>query len=172
MPAGCQSSYAQVQFSIFFRQVSTLNFLTFAFMELVINEERELDQAVTELLSFAGDRKVILFSGEIGAGKTTFIQAICRHFGVQEQVTSPTFALINEYTYVHPEGQEAHIYHMDLYRLKHIDEALNIGLEDYLYTGDYCFIEWPALIEDLLPEDVVRINITIEADSSRKLVFL
>ncbi|KAA3633038.1 MAG: tRNA (adenosine(37)-N6)-threonylcarbamoyltransferase complex ATPase subunit type 1 TsaE [Bacteroidetes bacterium] len=141
-------------------------------MELVINEERELNQAVTELLSFAGGRKVMLFSGEIGAGKTTFIQAICRHFGVQEQVTSPTFALINEYTYMPPEGQEAYIYHMDLYRLKNIDEALNIGLEDYLYTGDYCFIEWPALIEDLLPEDVVRINITIEADSSRKLVFL
>lgn len=172
MPAGCQSSFVQIQFSIFFPQVSISNFLTFAFMELVINEERELDQAVAELLSFAGDRKVMLFSGEIGAGKTTFIQAICRHFGVQEQVTSPTFALINEYPYVDSKGQEAFIYHMDLYRLKHIDEALNIGLEDYLYTGDYCFIEWPAIIEDILPDEVVRINITIEANSSRKLVFL
>jgi tRNA threonylcarbamoyladenosine biosynthesis protein TsaE len=141
-------------------------------MELVINSERELDRAVEELLAMAGERRVMVFSGEIGAGKTTFIQAICRHFEVREQVTSPTFALINEYTYLDREGQETCIYHMDLYRLKDIDEAINIGLEDYLYTGEYCFIEWPAIIEDLLPEDIVRINITIQADSSRKLVFL
>jgi tRNA threonylcarbamoyladenosine biosynthesis protein TsaE len=141
-------------------------------MELVVNSEKELDKAVEELLAMAGDRRIMVFSGEIGAGKTTFIQAICRYFSVQEQVTSPTFALINEYTYASEAGQEAYIYHMDLYRLKNIDEALNIGLEDYLYTGEYCFIEWPAIIEDLLPEDIVRINITIQADSSRKLVFL
>ncbi len=147
-------------------------FITFAAMEIVINSERELDRAVEELLALAGERRVMVFSGEIGAGKTTFIQAICRHFEVREQVTSPTFALINEYTYLTPKGEEANIYHMDLYRLKELDEAINIGLEDYLYTGEYCFIEWPAIIEDLLPEGIVRINITIQADSSRKLVFL
>lgn len=141
-------------------------------MEIMVQSIKSLDQAVEKLLDFAGSRKVMVFSGEIGAGKTTFIQAICRFLKVNEQVTSPTFSLINEYSYRDKTGRETFIYHMDLYRLKTLDEALNIGLEDYLYKDEYCFIEWPEIIEDLLPGDIVRINITIEADSSRKLVFL
>ena len=110
------------------------------------------------------------FSGEIGAGKTTFIQVICRQLGVDEaEVVSPTFALINAYDVA---GSSRQIYHMDLYRLESLDEALQIGIEDYLYGGDYCLIEWPELIEALLPDDTVRIKLEILGDSSRKILFL
>jgi tRNA threonylcarbamoyladenosine biosynthesis protein TsaE len=141
-------------------------------MELTIHSPEELDKAVTALLDFAGGRKLMAFSGEIGAGKTTFIQAFCRHFQVRENVASPSFSLINEYTYRDAiTGEEQYIYHLDLYRLKKIEEALDIGIEEYLYSGRYCLIEWPELIEPLLPEETVRINIEIIEDSARKILF-
>lgn len=141
-------------------------------MEIIVNSEQELEAVVNQLLDFAGDRKILAFTGEIGVGKTTFIKSFCRHFNVNEQVTSPTFSLINEYSYQKGNGTEDLIYHMDLYRLESIEEALHIGIEDYLFKNSFCLIEWPEIIEDILPEDTVRINITIESDSSRKLVFL
>lgn len=137
-------------------------------MEFTIQKATELEQVARQLLHFAGARRKFAFYGEIGAGKTTFIQAICRQLGVQEAVVSPTFALVNEYT----SATEDTIYHLDLYRLKNMQEALDIGIEDMLYDAHYCFIEWPELIEELLPEDTVRIKLSFVADSTRKVVFL
>ena len=141
-------------------------------MEKIIHSPDNLELVAKELLDFAGDRRIFLFYGDIGAGKTTFIQAICGVLGVEDKVTSPTFSLINVYPYQGFNGDSRQVFHMDLYRLNDLEEALNIGLEDYLYGSDYCFIEWPELIEPILPEEVVRIRISIESDSSRKILFL
>ena len=141
-------------------------------LELEINNLAELKMAVHTLLEFAENRPTMVFSGEIGAGKTTFIQAICQYLGVNEAITSPTFSLINEYTITNDSGKTQLIYHMDLYRLKHIDEALGIGIEEYLDDQAYCFIEWPEVIEELLPADTVWINISILSDSTRKILIL
>ncbi|MEM9824033.1 MAG: tRNA (adenosine(37)-N6)-threonylcarbamoyltransferase complex ATPase subunit type 1 TsaE, partial [Bacteroidota bacterium] len=132
-----------------------------------------LKWAVEKLLQFADSRRKWLFTGEIGAGKTTLIQSICAHFSVLEKVTSPTFSLINEYSGSHPKnGASMLFYHMDLYRLDQMQEAIDIGIEDYLYDEHYCFIEWPALIEAILPTEVLKINIEILENSSRKIIFL
>lgn len=141
-------------------------------MELFIDSPAGLEFAVEQLLKFAAGRKIFAFSGEIGAGKTTFIQAFCRRFGVRETVTSPTFALANEYHYTDENGRPALIHHLDLYRLKDLQEALDTGIEDRLDSGDYCLIEWPGLIEPLLPVDAVRIKIEIVKNSVRKMLFL
>ena len=142
-------------------------------MELIIHSIDELEKVVEELLKFAGDRKILLFYGEIGAGKTTFIQRFCSYFNVAENVTSPTFSLANEYTFKDKKDQsEQLIYHLDLYRLKNMDEAIDIGIEDYLFGNYYCLIEWPEIIEPLLPEDVVKIKIQLLDNSSRKIIFL
>jgi len=140
---------------------------------LTIDSTAELPKVVEALLAHAAGRKKVLLSGEIGAGKTTLIQAFCRHFGVEGPVSSPTFSLINEYDYYDEKSQQYDsIYHMDLYRLEDIEEALNIGIEEYLDSEAYCLIEWPELIEPLLPEDCVRIKLEITGDSSRKILFL
>jgi len=137
-------------------------------MEIIINQLDELPKVAQQLLAYTQDRKIMTFVGEIGAGKTTFIQQICQQLGVEEAVTSPTFSIVNEYT----NSQENTIFHIDLYRLKSEEEALNIGIEEYLDRADYCFIEWPQIIENLLPEDVLRISIETMEDSKRKIVFL
>ena len=124
-------------------------------------------QVAAQILEIAGERRKFAFYGEIGAGKTTLIQSLCRILEVDDYVTSPTFALANVY-----ESPGGVVYHLDLYRLKNTDEALDIGIEDYLYDDAYCFIEWPELVEYLLPEDVLRIKITFLAESSRKILLL
>jgi len=136
-------------------------------MKVQIEGPEQLDVLAGQMLEMAGGRRVFAFTGEIGAGKTTFIQAICRRLGVTGEVTSPTFALVNEY-----QGAEARIYHLDLYRLTDVEEALGIGIEELLDIGDYCLIEWPGLIEGLLPDDTVRINLEIVGNSTRKILFL
>jgi tRNA threonylcarbamoyladenosine biosynthesis protein TsaE len=139
---------------------------------LLIREISDWKEAGKKLLEYAGNKKVFVFSGEIGAGKTTFIQALCQLLGVQESVTSPTFSLVNEYIGGEPSQAEP-VYHLDLYRLKNMGEALDIGIEELLYSGRFCFIEWPELIGPLLEEEeVVRIQIQIVEDSTRKVVFL
>lgn len=140
-------------------------------MEIILQNVNELDALVPRLLDFAGGRKKMLFFGEIGAGKTTFIQAFCRHFGVTDYVTSPTFSLVNQYTYIE-NGKEKYMHHLDLYRLKTVEEAIDIGIEEYLEDPWFCLIEWPEIIEGLWPEEVVKINIEILEDSSRKILFL
>ena len=142
-------------------------------MTIIIDDIGSLDSGVQKLLDFAGHKTKMMFTGEIGAGKTTFIQVFCQFFQVEEKVTSPTFSLINEYTYKDRKtGELQYIHHLDLYRLKSLEEAIQIGIEDYLYDEHYCLIEWPELIESVLPDDVVKINIEILENSSRKIIFL
>lgn len=136
-------------------------------MELEIHSLGELESVAEKLLQYAGSERLFTFQGEIGAGKTTLIQAICRHLGVEEEVTSPTFALVNEYA-----GTPGRIYHLDLYRLKTEQEALDMGIEEYLDSGEYCFIEWPEVIADLLPADFIAVKIELSPESSRKIIFL
>jgi tRNA threonylcarbamoyladenosine biosynthesis protein TsaE len=139
-------------------------------MQFTISNLEELDALAGKLLDYAGERRKILFRGDLGAGKTTFIQAICRKLGVEEAVNSPTFAIVNEYQYL-GEGPGC-IHHMDLYRLKDVEEALEIGVEEYLYDPCYCFIEWPDVISPLLPDDCLEISLQITGESTRKIVFL
>ncbi|RMG85532.1 MAG: tRNA (adenosine(37)-N6)-threonylcarbamoyltransferase complex ATPase subunit type 1 TsaE [Bacteroidetes bacterium] len=140
--------------------------------ELTAKTIEDLDEVVRRLIAFANGRRKMVFTGEIGAGKTTFIQRFCRHLGVREPVVSPTFSLVNEYLFLDENGKENLVHHLDLYRLKSEEEAIHIGIEEYLYDPWYCLIEWPEIIENLLPEEVVRINFEVEPDSGRKIIFL
>ena len=136
-------------------------------MEIIVENLTGLSAAAEKMANYAASRKIWLFSGEIGAGKTTLIQQICRQHGVTEKVTSPTYSLINQY-----DADGKLIYHLDLYRLNSLDEAIDIGIEDLLYGDALCLIEWPDLIDPLLPEDVLKIKIEIVEDSKRKIILL
>lgn len=129
-----------------------------------IYQENDLVKAVCFLQNHLQAQKNLLFYGEMGAGKTTFIKAFCAALGVEDTVSSPTFSIVNEYHY--PDGV---IYHFDCYRLKNQTEALDLGVEEYLYSGEYCLIEWPEKIPDLLPENYLQINIEVQPDQQRKL---
>ena len=132
-------------------------------MEIKINSLDNIHEAAKAFLAGMGTAKVFAFYGKMGAGKTTFIKAICEELGVSDVITSPTFALVNEYT--------AGIYHFDFYRIKKLEEVYDMGYEDYFYGGNLCFLEWPELIEEILPEDATKVTITEEADGSRKVVW-
>jgi tRNA threonylcarbamoyladenosine biosynthesis protein TsaE len=131
----------------------------------------DLEDAVDWVLKKAKDNKKIMLYGEMGAGKTTFVKAFCKHFGVKDKASSPTFSLVNEYIYSE-NGAEKFIHHMDFYRLKTIEEAMDIGIEEYLYDDSYCLIEWPHIIEPILPDNVFKINMEIMSNSTRKIVIL
>ncbi|MEY3678268.1 MAG: tRNA ((37)-N6)-threonylcarbamoyltransferase complex ATPase subunit type 1 TsaE [Bacteroidota bacterium] len=135
-------------------------------MQVVVSDLIALKEAAAQLISFAGERRVFLFNGEMGAGKTTFIKAICEYLGVSSTVSSPTFALINEYEY--PSGL---VYHFDCYRLKQPTEALDFGLEEYLDSGSYCFIEWPEKIAAYWPQSYVQVSIKPLNDREREMSF-
>ena len=135
-------------------------------MEIRINNTDGLAAAAKLFIEAMGERKVFAFYGKMGAGKTTFIKAICEALGVEDVVTSPTFAIVNEYM----TPQKGAIYHFDFYRIKNLREAYDIGAEEYFYSGCPCFIEWPELIEELLPEDVVKVNIEVHEDGSRTVL--
>ena len=122
-----------------------------------------IQEAAKEFVAQMGDNKVFAFYGKMGAGKTTFIKAICEELGVEDVVNSPTFAIVNEYT----DGKGEPIYHFDFYRIKKESEAYDIGFEEYVYSGHLCFMEWPELIEDLLPEDTVKVSIEEMEDGKR-----
>ena len=128
-------------------------------MEIQIKSLDDIDVAARQFLSEIGDARIIAFYAKMGAGKTTFTRAICKALGVEETVTSPTFAIVNEY--------EGPVYHFDFYRLKRLSEAYDMGFEDYLYSGAWCLIEWPELIEELLPENTVRVHILVAEDGTR-----
>lgn len=132
-------------------------------MEIKINSLGEIEKAAKEFIAQMGDNTVFAFYGSMGAGKTTFIKAICEALGVTDVITSPTFAIVNEYR---GEGEEL-IYHFDFYRIKKLEEVYDMGYEDYFYSGALCFIEWPELVEELLPEDIVKVYINENADGSR-----
>lgn len=124
----------------------------------------DLDRAAREFLEAIGDAALVAFYAPMGAGKTTFTTAICKALGVQEDaISSPTFAIVNEYR----SGTGAPIYHFDFYRIERPEEALDIGLYDYLDSGDLCLMEWPENIEALLPEETLRVHISVNPDGSR-----
>ena len=139
----------------------------------MIREKSELTEVAAELLHHAGSRKKFVLYGDLGAGKTALVQAMCDRLGVRETVASPTFSLVNEYSYFDGEAKRtALVHHIDLYRLRSTEEALDIGIEEYLDGPYYCFIEWPQLIESLLGEDTVQIKLELLPDGGRKIVFL
>jgi len=130
-----------------------------------IHSLNELQEAANEMLAAFPDERVFAFYGKMGAGKTTFIQALCRSLGSEDNVTSPTFALINEYNTAEMDS----IFHFDFYRIKDIVEAFDLGYEDYIYSGSYCLIEWPEMIESLLPENLVEVKIEVNDDETRQI---
>jgi tRNA threonylcarbamoyladenosine biosynthesis protein TsaE len=135
--------------------------------KLVLLNERGEEVSPLEILKECEPRKVFAFDGQMGAGKTTFIKKLCEAMGTEDVVNSPTFAIVNVYDVEQPFKGE--VYHFDCYRLKDIREAIDFGAEDYLYSGNYCFIEWPEMIEALLPEDTVHIRITPIDNGDRRL---
>lgn len=124
---------------------------------------KSLDKAAKKLIEQFPDQRVFAFYGKMGAGKTTFIQAVCRVLGTSDNVTSPTFALINEYK---TEAGNS-IFHFDFYRIKDLEEAYDLGYEDYFYSGNYCLIEWPEKIETLLPQNYVEVKIEVQENGDR-----
>jgi tRNA threonylcarbamoyladenosine biosynthesis protein TsaE len=124
-------------------------------MQIIIENKSQINMAAKQFIDLMGENKVFAFQGSMGAGKTTLIKAICEELGVKESVTSPTFAIINEYK--DREGDS--IYHFDFYRINKLEEAFDFGYEDYFYSGNLCFIEWPEIVESLLPENCVKVTI-------------
>ena len=135
-------------------------------MEIKIIDLGHIRETAREFIDNMGNRKVFAFYGKMGAGKTTFIKAVCEELGVEDVITSPTFAIINEYS-----GKDDTIYHFDFYRIKKLEEVYDMGYEDYFYSGALCFIEWPELIEEVLPEDAVKVQIIEKEDGTRAVLF-
>ena len=135
--------------------------------EIVIRDINDLDRAASEFLKEIGESRLVAFFAPMGSGKTTFTTAICRVLGVTDPVGSPTFAIVNEYM---TEAGEA-MYHFDFYRINKLSEALDIGLDDYLYSGCLCIMEWPENIEELLPEETLRVEIKVNPDQSRTILW-
>lgn len=134
-------------------------------MQIIIEDKSQINQAAKQFVEFMGEDKVFAFHGSMGAGKTTIIKAICKELGVKESVTSPTFAIINEYK----DGEGNSIYHFDFYRINKLEEAFDFGYEDYFYSGDLCFIEWPEIVESLLPTNCVKVTIEEKENGIRVL---
>lgn len=126
----------------------------------------EIGNVAADILASYPDNRIFILKGEMGAGKTTLVKALCRHLGVVDETASPTFAIINEYA--SPNGR---ICHLDLYRLKSVAEALDIGILDIIDSGDYCFIEWPELIEGFLPEGVVTLSLADKGGLDREIQY-
>ena len=149
-------------------------------MTIKIQDINTIQEAAQEFIQHIGDARVFAFYGKMGAGKTTFVKAICEALGCQDVITSPTFAIVNEYQvmgdgcWVIDNGNSqlpTAIYHFDFYRIKKLEEVYDMGYEEYFYSGALCFIEWPELIEDILPEDAVRVTIEEQPDGSRLVTY-
>lgn len=133
--------------------------------EIIIKSLEDLDRAAGEFLQQIGENRLVAFYALMGAGKTTFITALCKHLGVEDAVCSPTFTIVNEYLSATGDS----VYHFDFYRITKPSEALDIGLEDYLYSGSLCLMEWPENIEELLPEETLKVRIQVQTDGSRRI---
>ena len=145
-------------------------------MEIRIENLDNIRAAAREFIQHMGEARVFAFYGKMGAGKTTFVKAICEELGVEDVITSPTFTIINEYSIDNHDVQRStfnvqRIYHFDFYRIKKLEEVYDMGYEDYFYSGALCFIEWPELIEEILPDDAVRVSIIEQQDGSRLVKF-
>ena len=151
-------------------------------MEIKIQDIQHISEAARTFIEHMPAGTVYAFYGKMGAGKTTFIKALCEELGVEDVITSPTFAIVNEYT-IEEEGERRKdeggrtkeegrsIYHFDFYRIKKLEEVYDMGFEDYFYSGNLCFIEWPELVEEILPEDAVRVTIEEGEDGCRLIRF-
>ena len=135
--------------------------------EIIINGTEDLPRAAKVFLEKKGDASIIAFYGGMGAGKTTFITALCNELGVSDIVGSPTFTIVNEYR----SGAGEPVYHFDFYRINRLSEAMDIGLYEYFDSGCLCLVEWPEMIEELLPEDTLKVQIMIEDRDTRTLLF-
>lgn len=135
-------------------------------MTIEINSEDQLDEVAKSLLKFAQGEKFIVFEGDMAAGKTTFIKAFCKVLGSEDIINSPTFSIVNEY-----DSSNGIIFHFDFYRLKNIQEAYDIGYEEYFYSNLYCLVEWPQKVEELLPDHYIKVKIDISGPSGRKFEF-
>jgi len=134
-----------------------MNKLSFSSVSLKV-----LHEVATDIVASLGDKKIILFYGEMGSGKTTLIKEICKQLGVTGSMSSPTFGIVNEYS-----SREGKIYHFDLYRVKNLEECLDLGMEEYLYSGNYCFVEWPDVASFLYPANAVKIFIGSNANTRK-----
>jgi len=135
-------------------------------MEIAVNSLSDLPQVAQQLLDFAANEKVFIFDGDMGAGKTTFIKTFCKVLGIEDVVSSPTYSIVNEY-----ESPGGSVYHFDFYRIKDIQEAYDLGYEEYFYGGGICLIEWPERVAELLPDHLVRVEIAIVNDNRRVFNF-
>lgn len=135
-------------------------------MQITINSTDTIGEAARQFIDATKEMGTCFaFYAPMGAGKTTFIKALCEELGVEDVITSPTFAIVNEYT----DGEGAPIYHFDFYRIKKMEELYDMGAEDYFYSGNLCFMEWPEIVEEALPEEVVKITINVNDDGTRLL---
>lgn len=130
---------------------------------IAIESLESIDAAAKEFAQALGENRIVAFYGSMGAGKTTFISALCRYFGVEDDVCSPTFTIVNEYRAADGDS----IFHFDFYRIDSLKEAVDIGFEEYLYSGSLCLIEWPEKVEQLLPQETMNVRITATGDDSR-----
>jgi tRNA threonylcarbamoyladenosine biosynthesis protein TsaE len=134
-------------------------------MKILIKDKRHLNAAAKQLLAQTGESRIFAFYGSMGAGKTTIIKAICQTLGAVDIVSSPTFTLVNEYKTSSGES----LYHIDFYRIRKQEEVFDFGIEEYLTGDSYCFMEWPELIEEILPEETVRVRISVDEHEQRIL---
>lgn len=130
----------------------------------------DLKKAIPEIAEALGQRRKVALYGELGAGKTAFVQAFCQWLGTEERPDSPTFSLVNDYTYCDASGQRAVVHHLDLYRIQNTEEAFEVGIEEMLHDPWYCFIEWPQIIEPLLPPDTARLHLRVVSAQERHLI--
>lgn len=136
--------------------------------KITVSNLADIEQAARKFVSLMGDNTVFAFRGAMGAGKTTFINAVCRALGVDaEETSSPSFAIVNEYR---SDTNAELIYHFDLYRLENVDDALEIGIEDYFDSGAVCLLEWPERIEAILPDDTVMVDITVDPETDARTI--